>query len=108
MNYCNRNYDQQFITRTETNKHAISDFEGILNHYFQSANLKDGGFPSVKYFAEALHLSPNYLGDLLKKVPGKNGSEHIQLYVIELAKDKLLSTSVSVSEIAYELGFEYP
>lgn len=108
LNYCNRYYDRQFITRTETNKDVISDFEGILNQYFQSGSLKEGGFPSVKYFAEVLHLSPNYLSDLLKKETGKNGTEHIQLRMIELAKDKLLSSTASVSEIAYDLGFEYP
>lgn len=62
----------------------------------------------MKYFAETLHLSPNYLSDLLKKETGKNGTDHIQLHVIELAKDKLTSSMVSVSEIAYDLGFEYP
>lgn len=108
LNYCNRYYDRQFITRTETNKDVISDFEGLLSQYFQSSDLQTEGYPSVKYFAEALHLSPNYLGDLLKKETGKNGTEHIQLHVIELAKDKLLSSTVSVSEIAYDLGFEYP
>ena len=108
LNYCNRYYDRQFITRTETNKDIVSDFEGHLQGYFESEVLQDLGFPSVKYFAEQLHLSPNYLSDLLKKETGKNGTEHIQLHVIELAKDRLLSSTVSVSEIAYDLGFEYP
>ena len=108
LNYCNRYYDRQFITRTETNKDIIGDFEGLLDHYFESEELQKQGFPSVKFLAEQLHLSPNYLSDLLKKETGKNGTEHIQLHVIELAKDKLLSTSVSVNEIAYDLGFEYP
>jgi AraC-like DNA-binding protein len=108
LNYCNRYYDRQFITRTETNKDIVTDFEGQLHGYFESAVLQELGFPSVKYFAEQLHLSPNYLSDLLKKETGKNGTEHIQLHVIELAKDKLLGSTVSVSEIAYELGFEYP
>jgi len=108
LNYCNRYYDRQFITRTETNKDILSDFEGLLDHYFQSDELQSLGFPSVKYFAEQLHLSPNYLSDMLKKETGKNGTEHIQLHVIDLAKDKLLSSTVSVSEIAYDLGFEYP
>lgn len=76
----------------------ISDFEGLLSQYFQSSDLQ----------AEALHLSPNYLSDLLKKETGKNGTEDIHLQVIELAKDKLLSSTISVSEIAYDLGFEYP
>jgi len=108
LNYCNRYYDRQFITRTETNKDIIGDFEGILARHFQSEELQSLGYPSVKYFAEQLHLSPNYLSDLLKKETGKNGTEHIQLHVIELAKDRLLSSRVSVSEIAYDLGFEYP
>jgi AraC-like DNA-binding protein len=108
LNYANRYYDRQFITRIETNKDIITDFEGLLGHYFESEVLQQQGFPSVKYFAEQLHLSPNYLSDLLKKETGKNGTEHIQYHVIELAKEKLLSTTVSASEIAYDLGFEYP
>ena len=108
LNYCNRYYDRQFITRTETNKDIIADFEGHLQGYFESEILRELGFPSVKYFAEQLHLSPNYLGDLLKKETGKNGTEHIQLHVISLAKDKLIGSGAPVSEIAYDLGFEYP
>lgn len=108
LNYSNRYYDRQFITRSESNKDIIADFEGMLGAYFVSEELLSQGFPSVKYFAEQLHLSPNYLSDLLKKETGKNGTEHIQIHVVELAKDRLLSSSVSVSEIAYDLGFEYP
>lgn len=108
LNYCNRYYDRQFITRTETNKDIIAKFEGLLDDYFNSEKVQSKGFPSVKYFAVQLHLSPNYLSDLLKKETGKNCTEHIQYHVVELAKDKLLSTTVSVSEIAYNLGFEYP
>lgn len=108
LNYCNRYYDRQFITRTETNKDIISDFEDSMEKYFESENLQVLGFPSIKYFAEQLHLSPNYLSDLLKKETGKNGTEHIQLHIIERAKDRLLSSTASVSEIAYDLGFEYP
>jgi AraC-like DNA-binding protein len=108
LNYCNRYYDRQFITRTEKNKDVIAEFHEQLETYFDSEELQSIGFPSVKYFAEQLHLSPNYLSDLLKKETGRNGTEHIQYHVIELAKDKLLSSTVSVSEIAYDLGFEYP
>lgn len=108
LNFCNRYYDRQFITRTVKNKDIISDFDRLLKSYFESDELQNLGFPSVKYFAEQLHFSPNYLSDLLKKETGKNGTEHIQYHVIELAKNKLLSSSVSVNEIAYELGFEYP
>lgn len=108
LNYCNRYYDRQFITRNETNKDVICEFESLLDEYFSSENLSEMGIPSIKYFAEKLHFSPNYLSDLLKKETGKNGTEHIQYRIIELAKDKLLSSTVSVSEIAYDLGFEYP
>jgi len=108
LNYCNRYYDRQFITRTETNKDVIADFERLLKDYFNSGDLPATGLPSVSMFAEQLHLSPNYLSDLLKKETGKNVTEHIQYHIIELAKEKLLISSVSVSEIAYNLGFEYP
>ena len=108
LNYSNRYYDRQFITRTESNKDIIADFEKLLADYFLSEELQNKGFPSVKDFAKQIHLSPNYLSDLLKKETGKNGTEHIQSHVIELAKDKLLSSTISVSEIAYDLGFEYP
>ncbi len=108
LNYCNRYFDRQFITRTETNKDVISKFETLLDEYFNAENLSELGIPSIKHFAEKLHFSPNYLSDLLKKETGKNGTEHIQYHIIELAKDKLLSSNLSVSEIAYDLGFEYP
>lgn len=108
LNYCNRYYDRQFITRAASNKDVISEFESLLYSYFDSEDLQTRGFPSVKYFAEQLHLSPNYLSDLLKKETGRNSSEHIQHHVVELAKDRLLSSTVTVSEIAYDLGFEYP
>ena len=108
LNYCNRYYDRQFITRTETNKDVICEFESLLDDFFNAENLSEIGIPSIKYFAEKLHFSPNYLSDLLKKETGKNGTEHIQYHIIELAKEKLLSSTISVSEIAYDLGFEYP
>jgi AraC-like DNA-binding protein len=108
LNYCNRYYDRQFITRNETNKDVICEFESLLDEYFNAENLSGLGIPSIKQFAEKLHFSPNYLSDLLKKETGKNGTEHIQYHIIELAKNKLLSSTISVSEIAYDLGFEYP
>lgn len=108
LNYCNRYYDRQFITRTNKNKDVISEFETLLDDYFSSENLSEMGVPSIKYFAGQLHFSANYLSDLLKKETGKNGTEHIQYHVVELAKDKLLGSTLSISEIAYGLGFEYP
>lgn len=108
LNYSTRFYDRQFITRTNKNKDVITEFERLLSSYFETEDVQNFGFPSIKYFAEKLHFSPNYLSDLLKKETGKNGSQHIQYCALELAKEMLLSSSKSVSEIAYDLGFEYP
>ena len=108
LNYCVRFYDRQFITRENVNKDTLSKFEKIMNDYFQSDKPQDIGLPSVQYCADQLHLSANYLGDLIKKETGKSAQEQIQLYLIDMAKEKVLDTSRSISEIAYELGFKYP
>lgn len=108
LNYCSRYYDRQFITRKNTNTSILSKFENVLTHYFNPDNIKKNGLPTVKHCAETLCLSPNYLSDLLKRETGKNAQDHIHYYIIELAKNSLLSSDLSVSEIAYELGFEYP
>ncbi len=108
LNYCNRYYDRQFVTRSVANKGIATDFEKLLLNYFCVNEVGEGSLPSVKCLAEQLNLSPNYLSDLLKKETGKNASEHIQYHLIEHAKAKLLSTSHSINEIAYNLGFEYP
>lgn len=108
LNYCNRYYDRQFITRTESNKGIIGEFETVLSKYFEGGPVQEEGYPSVRYFADQLNLSPNYLSDLLKKETGKNGTDHIQYHVIDLANNSLLSTQSTVSEIAFQLGFEYP
>jgi AraC-like DNA-binding protein len=108
LNYCARYYDRQFITRKNTNSTVLSKFEHILTEYFDAGNLKENGLPSVKHCADKIFLSPNYLSDLLKKETGKNAQELIHYQVIELAKNTLLSTDLPVSQIAYDLGFEYP
>jgi AraC-like DNA-binding protein len=108
LNYCNRYYDRQFITRKKANTDLLVRFENSLNNYFNSGDLQKKGLPSVKYFAEQLFLSPNYLSDLLKKETGKNAQEHIHYYLIEEAKNILTNSDNTVSEIAYSLGFEYP
>lgn len=108
LNYCVRFYDRQFITRENVNKDTLSKFEKIMNDYLQSDKPQDIGLPSVQYCADQLHLSANYLGDLIKKETGKSAQEQIQLYLIDMAKEKVLDTSRSISEIAYELGFKYP
>lgn len=108
LDYCMRFYDRQFITRENINKGTLEKFEGLLNEYFKSEQLKSIGLPSVGYIAEKLNLSANYFGDLVKKETGKSAQEYIQLKLINLAKDRILDTSKSISEIAYELGFKYP
>ncbi|UOE46204.1 helix-turn-helix transcriptional regulator [Mucilaginibacter sp. SMC90] len=105
LNYCSRFYGRQFITRKNSNNAVVAQVEKILTGYFKGDN---SGLPTVKYLADKVNLSPNYLSDLLKKETGKNAQDHIHYYVIEEAKNSLLSTNKSVGEIAYGLGFEYP
>ena len=108
LNYCVRFYDRQFITRTGANQGNLEKFEALLNEYFHSDKPQTIGLPTVNYCAGQLHLSANYFGDMIKKETGKTALEYIQLKVIELAKEKVLGTERSISEIAYELGFKYP
>ena len=108
LDYCSRYYDRQFHTRSNLNKDIVVDFEQLLKEYFNSENLSEKGIPSVKYFSKALNLSSYYLSDLLKKETGRNTQEYIHFYIIERAKTTLLNSNNSVSQIAYDLGFEYP
>lgn len=108
LNYCVRFYDRQFITRNHVNKDILNRFEKELDDYFKSMKPQTLGLPSVRYFADQLHLSANYLGDLLRKETGKSAQEHLQDKLIHIAKEKVFDPSRSVSEIAYELGFKYP
>lgn len=108
LNYCKRFYERQFNTRSHVNKDLLTRFEKVLDEYFSSDKPLESGLPSVSYCAEKLFLSPNYLGDLLKKETGKSALEHIQLKMIEVAKEKIYDSSKSISDIAYELGFKYP
>ncbi len=108
LNYCSRFYDRQFITRSLVNKDILVKFERLLDEYFQSEKPQNIGLPTVKYCADNIHLSANYLGDLIKKETGKSPQEHIQLKLMEIAKEKIYDTSKSFSEIAYELGFKHP
>lgn len=108
LNYCARYYDRQFITRKKVNTNLLRKFETILNSYFNSNDQQYKKLPSVKYFAELLFLSPNYLSDLLKKETGKTAQEYLHYYLIEEAKNNLLNTNDPINEIAFNLGFEYP
>ena len=108
LNYCMRFYDRQFITRNNVNKDILVKFEKLLDNYFQSEITQTVGLPTVKYCADHLHLSVNYFGDLIKKETGKSAQEHIQLKLIDIAKERIFDTGKSLSEIAYELGFKHP
>lgn len=108
LNYCMRFYERQFISRSDANKDTLARFEQLLDDYFQSDLPMQDGLPSVKYFADKICLSSNYFGDMLKKETGKTPQERIQEKVIELAKEHIVNTDKTVSEIAYTLGFQYP
>lgn len=108
LNYCDRFYDRQFITRENVNKGILEKFEEVLNSYFTTDKPNTVGLPSVAYCADELHLSANYFGDLIKKETGKSAQEYIQNKIIDVAKDKILVDHLTVNEIAYQLGFKYP
>lgn len=108
LNYCLRFYERQFITREVVNKDILQKFEQLINHYWDSSTPLEVGLPSVAYFADKLCLSPNYFGDLIKKETGKSPQDYIHYKLIERAKDRIAGTDLTMSEIAYELGFEYP
>ena len=108
LDYCMRFYERQFITRNQANKDIVVKFEQLLDEYFQNQVAMTEGLPSVKYFADKACLSPNYFGDLIKKETGKTAQEYIQCRIIELAKERILEGVQTVSQVAYELGFQYP
>jgi AraC family transcriptional activator of pobA len=106
--YAERFYHRQFITRKITNHQVLARLEETLTHWFNSTDLVEKGLPTVQYIAGVLNVSPNYLSGLLKVLTGLSTQQHIHEKLIEKAKEKLSTTGLSVSEIAYELGFEHP
>jgi AraC family transcriptional activator of pobA len=108
LNYADRFYQRQFITRKITNHAILSRLEDVLNLYFGSDELQKKGLPTVQYVADSLNVSPNYLTGMLKTLTGQSTQQHIHDKLIEKAKERLTTTVLSVSEIAYELGFEHP
>jgi AraC-like DNA-binding protein len=107
LSYADRFYHRQFITREKENHQVLERLETILNDYLNNDALISRGLPTVAYVAQALNLSPKYLSSLLKVLTGQNTQQHIHEKLIEKAKEKLSTTNLSVSEIAYELGFEH-
>ena len=108
LRYSERFYQRQFITRKITNHAILNRLEEVLAEYFNSDDLAEKGLPSVQSIAEALNVSPNYLSGLLKVLTGQSTQQHIHDKLIEKAKEKLSTTDLSVTEIAYELGFGHP
>lgn len=108
LNYCNRFYERQFHTRSDHHKDIISQIDRIIKDYYKENQQLEIGALTVPLLADKVSLSPNYLSDLLRKETGRNAKEHIHQHIIHLAKNKLLNSSDSISEIAYDLGFNYP
>ena len=107
LTYADRFYHRQFITREKANHQILERLESLLADYFENDDVMRSGLPTVRYVAEHLRLSPKYLSSLLKVLTGQNTQQHIHEKLIEKAKEKLSTTSLTVSEIAYELGFEH-
>ncbi|HTM65081.1 MAG TPA: helix-turn-helix transcriptional regulator [Flavipsychrobacter sp.] len=107
LNYAERFYHRQFITRKITNHKILGRLEEVLSDHFSDNDLIEKGLPTVHHIAQSLNVSPKYLSSLLKVLTGQNTQQHIHEKLIEKAKEKLSTTDLSVSEIAYELGFEH-
>ena len=108
LNYSNRFYKRQFITRKVLNSDLLQKLEELLEEYFNDKITMLKGLPTVQYLSDHLYVSPSYLSDLLRSLTGQNAQQHIHQKLIEKAKEKLSGTNLSVSEVAYELGFEHP
>jgi AraC-like DNA-binding protein len=108
LNYSNRFYHRQFITRKTASSDLLTKMENLLDEYFNSDKMLLTGLPTVQYFADKLNVSSNYLSDMLRTLTGQSTQQHIHNKLIEKAKESLTTTNLSVSEIAYQLGFEHP
>ncbi len=107
LNYSNRFYGRQFTTRKNSNNDLLAQMESLLRGCFRGTGL-NRGLPTVQFLSEQLHVSPGYLSDMLRELTGQNAQQHIHNFLIEEAKELLSTTTLSTSEIAYQLGFEYP
>lgn len=108
LDYCLRFFDRQFSTREKTNKDVLARFEDYLSEHLRSGKAEESGLPNVTVCAQAMHLSPNYFSDLVKKETGKTALDYIHSAVMSAAKEMIYDGSLSLSEIAYRLGFKYP
>ena len=108
LDYCMRYYDRQFITRHKVNSDIMTRFQHDLEAYFSSGEAERKGLPSVAYFAEKVFLSPGYFGDLIKKETGLTAQRYIQNKVIDLSKQYVMDKELTINQVAYKLGFQYP
>ncbi|SHJ93606.1 helix-turn-helix domain-containing protein [Pseudozobellia thermophila] len=108
LKYANRFYERQFLHRKELSNSLLEQFNLQVSSYFESGQLQENGIPSIEHIANQMSVSQRYLSDTLKKETGKTTTEHLQLRLIDEAKNRLLQPNKSIAEVAYELGFEYP
>lgn len=107
LRYAQRFYNRQFVSRTVTNNDILSRFEGLLKEYFESERQLTSGVPTVGYCAEELCMSSSYFSDVIKRTTGDTANQYIKRFVIQLAKNRLIS-GMNSSEVAYSLGYDYP
>ncbi|MFQ8827970.1 MAG: helix-turn-helix domain-containing protein [Alistipes sp.] len=107
LNFCQRFYNRQFVTRKLENSDILMKFDRLLRDYFEEKKQLSLGIPTVQYCADRLCMSPNYFGDTIKKATGDTASNHIRRYVVQRAKNGL-AAGASIAQVADELGFEYP
>jgi AraC family transcriptional activator of pobA len=108
LNYSNRFYKRQFITRKAVSNDLLTQLEDILNNYFNNNTASVKGLPTVQYLADQLNVSSHYLSDMLRTLTGQNAQQHIHQKLIEKAKEALATSTLSVAQIAFQLGFEHP
>ena len=108
LNYSNRFYKRQFITRKAISNDFLERLETLLNDYFNNETALMKGLPTVQYLSEELNVSPGYLSDMLRSLTGQNAQQHIHNKMIEKAKEILSTSNLSVAEVSYQLGFEHP
>lgn len=108
LNYCNRFYKRQFITRKSVNNDVLIKLEEILDNYFNNEDSSIKGIPTVQFLAKTLNISPSYLSDMLRNSTGQNAQQHIHNKLVDKAKEILSTTNLSISETAFQLGFEHP
>lgn len=107
LNYSNRFYNRQFITRKAVSSDLLTQLEYLFSDYFNTEKSSISGLPTVQYLSQKLNVSPNYLGDMLRNMTGQNTQQLIHQHLIEKAKELLITSNLSISEVAYQLGFEY-